>query len=158
VILAGGGCWSGLGRPQHFLYLLADPHQQGALRAGGQLIALPAAMMSFMQASPVFECAGSRPVRVVLRATGGTSDGEGAGFMASTKDWFETIAEAQRRAKRRLPRSVYLALVAGTDQGITLRTTSPPTVSSASVRTSPTCRGPASRPPRSWDRTSPSRC
>src|SRR5882757_3809753 len=42
------------------------------------------------------------------------------GFMASTKDWFETIAEAQRRAKRRLPRSVYLALVAGTEQGITL--------------------------------------
>ena len=40
--------------------------------------------------------------------------------MASTKDWFETIAEAQRRAKRRLPRSVYLALVAGTEQGITL--------------------------------------
>jgi pre-mycofactocin synthase len=40
--------------------------------------------------------------------------------MASTKDWFETIAEAQRRAKKRLPRSVYLALVAGTEQGLTL--------------------------------------
>jgi len=30
------------------------------------------------------------------------------------------VAEAQRRAKKRLPRSVYLALVAGSEQGITL--------------------------------------
>ena len=35
--------------------------------------------------------------------------------------WFETVAEAQRRAKRRLPRSVYAALVAGSEQGLTLR-------------------------------------
>jgi hypothetical protein len=27
--------------------------------------------------------------------------------------WFETVAEAQRRAKRRLPKGVYGALVAG---------------------------------------------
>ncbi|GAA2849876.1 mycofactocin biosynthesis FMN-dependent deaminase MftD [Pseudonocardia halophobica] len=40
--------------------------------------------------------------------------------MASTKNWFETIAEAQRRAKKRLPRSVYLALVAGTEKGVTV--------------------------------------
>jgi heme/flavin dehydrogenase (mycofactocin system) len=40
--------------------------------------------------------------------------------MASTREWFESIAEAQRRAKRRLPRSVYLALVAGAERGITL--------------------------------------
>ena len=40
--------------------------------------------------------------------------------MASSKEWFETIAEAQRRAKRRLPKSVYMALVAGSEQGITL--------------------------------------
>ena len=33
-------------------------------------------------------------------------------WMASTRDWFETVAEAQRRARRQLPRSVYLALVA----------------------------------------------
>jgi pre-mycofactocin synthase len=39
--------------------------------------------------------------------------------MASTKEWFETIAEAQRRARKRLPRSVYMALVAGSEQGIT---------------------------------------
>ncbi|RZT84440.1 L-lactate dehydrogenase (cytochrome) [Pseudonocardia sediminis] len=40
--------------------------------------------------------------------------------MASTKDWFETVAEAQRRAKKRLPKSVYYALVAGAEQGLTL--------------------------------------
>lgn len=39
--------------------------------------------------------------------------------MASTRDWFETVAEAQHRAKKRLPRSVYLALVAGTEKGLT---------------------------------------
>ena len=41
--------------------------------------------------------------------------------MASTREWFETVEEARRRARRRLPRSVYMALVAGTEQGITLR-------------------------------------
>ena len=40
--------------------------------------------------------------------------------MASTRDWFETVAEAQRRAKRRLPRSVYLAVVAGAEAGVTM--------------------------------------
>ena len=33
--------------------------------------------------------------------------------------WFETVAEAQRRAKRRLPTSVYRALVAGSEKGLT---------------------------------------
>jgi heme/flavin dehydrogenase (mycofactocin system) len=41
--------------------------------------------------------------------------------VASTREWFETVAEARRRARRRLPRSVYLALVAGSEKGITLR-------------------------------------
>jgi heme/flavin dehydrogenase (mycofactocin system) len=41
--------------------------------------------------------------------------------MASTRDWFETVAEAQRRARRRLPRPVYLALVAGSENGVTAR-------------------------------------
>jgi pre-mycofactocin synthase len=41
--------------------------------------------------------------------------------MASTRDWFETVAEAQRRARRRLPASVYLALVAGAEAGVTMR-------------------------------------
>jgi L-lactate dehydrogenase (cytochrome) len=40
--------------------------------------------------------------------------------MASTSEWFESVAEAQRRAKKRLPGSVYLALVAGSERGITL--------------------------------------
>ena len=40
--------------------------------------------------------------------------------MASTRDWFETVAEAQRRARRRLPRSVYLAVVAGAEAGVTM--------------------------------------
>lgn len=35
--------------------------------------------------------------------------------------WFETVAEAERRAKRLLPRSVYLAIVAGSESGRTLR-------------------------------------
>ena len=34
--------------------------------------------------------------------------------------WFETVAEAQRRAKKRLPKSVYAALVAGSERGITV--------------------------------------
>ncbi|NLE80924.1 MAG: mycofactocin biosynthesis FMN-dependent deaminase MftD [Rhodococcus sp.] len=33
--------------------------------------------------------------------------------------WFETVAEAQRRAKKRLPKSVYSALVAGSEAGLT---------------------------------------
>ena len=41
--------------------------------------------------------------------------------MASTREWFETVEEARRRAKRRLPRSVYLALAAGSEKGVTLR-------------------------------------
>jgi L-lactate dehydrogenase (cytochrome)/glycolate oxidase len=35
-------------------------------------------------------------------------------------EWFETVAEAQRRAKKRLPKSVYGALVAGSEKGITV--------------------------------------
>ena len=39
--------------------------------------------------------------------------------MASRRDWFETVAEARRRARRRLPPSVFLALEAGAEAGIT---------------------------------------
>jgi pre-mycofactocin synthase len=35
--------------------------------------------------------------------------------------WFETVAVAQRRAKRRLPASVYGALIAGAEAGVTIR-------------------------------------
>jgi pre-mycofactocin synthase len=34
--------------------------------------------------------------------------------------WFETVAEAQRRAKKQLPPSVYGALVAGSEKGVTV--------------------------------------
>ena len=34
--------------------------------------------------------------------------------------WFETVAEAQRRARRRLPGSVYSALLAGSEKGLTV--------------------------------------
>jgi heme/flavin dehydrogenase (mycofactocin system) len=37
-----------------------------------------------------------------------------------SRDWFETVAEAQRRARRRLPPSVYGAIVAGSERGHTL--------------------------------------
>jgi heme/flavin dehydrogenase (mycofactocin system) len=33
--------------------------------------------------------------------------------------WFETVAEAERRAKKRLPKGVYGALVAGSERGLT---------------------------------------
>jgi len=35
--------------------------------------------------------------------------------------WFESVAEAQRRARKRLPTSVYAALLAGSEKGVTLR-------------------------------------
>ena len=37
-----------------------------------------------------------------------------------SKAWFETVAEAQRRAKQRLPKSVYSALLAGSEKGVTI--------------------------------------
>ncbi len=37
-----------------------------------------------------------------------------------SKKWFETVAEAQRRAKKRLPKSVYSALIAGSERGLTI--------------------------------------
>jgi pre-mycofactocin synthase len=41
--------------------------------------------------------------------------------MASRRAWVESVAEAQRRAKKRLPKSAYMALVAGSELGVTLR-------------------------------------
>jgi L-lactate dehydrogenase (cytochrome)/glycolate oxidase len=35
--------------------------------------------------------------------------------------WFETVAVAQRRARRHLPKSVYGALIAGAEAGVTIR-------------------------------------
>jgi L-lactate dehydrogenase (cytochrome)/glycolate oxidase len=36
-------------------------------------------------------------------------------------EWFETVAVAQRRAQKRLPKSVYGALIAGSEKGLTSR-------------------------------------
>ena len=36
------------------------------------------------------------------------------------KQWFETVAVAQRRAQKRLPKSVYGALIAGSERGQTI--------------------------------------
>jgi heme/flavin dehydrogenase (mycofactocin system) len=38
-----------------------------------------------------------------------------------SNEWFETVAVAQRRAKKRLPKSVYWSVVAGSEQGTTLK-------------------------------------
>ena len=38
--------------------------------------------------------------------------------MASSRDWFESLAEARRRARRRLPRPVFLAIEAGAEAGV----------------------------------------
>jgi len=74
---------------------------------------------------------------------------------ASTREWFETVEEARRRARRHLPRSVYMALVAGTERGVTLRDN----VAAFSElrftrRTSATSPRPAAGHRRSSDRTS----
>jgi heme/flavin dehydrogenase (mycofactocin system) len=39
--------------------------------------------------------------------------------VASTRDWFESVAEARRRARRRLPRPVFAAIEAGAEAGVT---------------------------------------
>ena len=41
------------------------------------------------------------------------------GSIVSRSGWFETVAEAQRRAKKRLPSSVYSAVLAGSEKGVT---------------------------------------
>src|SRR6201998_4843271 len=42
------------------------------------------------------------------------------GLVVARDVWFETVAIAQQRAKRRLPKSVYAALVAATEKGLTV--------------------------------------
>jgi len=39
--------------------------------------------------------------------------------VASTRDWFESVAEARRRARRRLPAPVFQAIEAGAEAGVT---------------------------------------
>ena len=68
--------------------------------------------------------------------------------------WFETVAVAQRRAKRHLPASVYGALVAGAEAGLTIDDN---VKAFREIGFSPHvagCPRPARWPPRSWARTS----
>src|SRR5580700_12344749 len=51
--------------------------------------------------------------------TGTSGHGRHERFAMANK-WFETVAEAQRRAKKRLPKSVYGALIAGSERGLTV--------------------------------------
>jgi pre-mycofactocin synthase len=50
--------------------------------------------------------------------------------------WFESVAVAQRRAESRLPKSVYAALIGGSEKGLSSRTIWSPSTSWASRRTS----------------------
>lgn len=43
------------------------------------------------------------------------------GTTTSMSRWFETVEEARRRARRRLPKSVYSALLAGSEKGVSYR-------------------------------------
>src|SRR6185437_5536309 len=45
----------------------------------------------------------------------------GHGRLAMSNGWFETVAVAQRRARKQLPKSVYWSIVAGSKQGATLK-------------------------------------
>ncbi len=73
--------------------------------------------------------------------------------------WFETVAEAQRRAKRRLPPSVYCVAAGRVRRRASrLTTTWPPSVSSVSRPTSPGWPRSGTWPSRSWGSRWRSRC
>src|SRR5580704_17591822 len=57
---------------------------------------------------------------VTAHGTGGTRSRARRVPRHMANKWFETVAEAQRRAKKRLPKSVYGALIAGSERGLTL--------------------------------------
>src|SRR5664279_536504 len=61
---------------------------------------------------------GDRDERALGRCDAGFLFHKGRASMS--KAWFETVAEAQRRAKQRLPKSVYSALLAGSEKGVTI--------------------------------------
>ena len=62
--------------------------------------------------------------------------------------WFETVAEAQRRARKRLPRPVCGALAAGSEKGLTVIDNVGHLANSDSLRTWPGCRRSATWPQR----------
>jgi L-lactate dehydrogenase (cytochrome)/glycolate oxidase len=70
--------------------------------------------------------------------------------------WFETVAEAQRRAKKALPKSVYMALIAGSERGKTLHDNVEAFGELGFAPTSPGCTASATCRPPSW--VTSSRC
>jgi hypothetical protein len=106
--------------------LIADNGSVRALTRNPEKTARPCRARRYRSAgspSPtraVFDqpCADSTSTPNTNTASTNTAQG---GLMASTRQWFESLAEAQRRAKKHVPRSVYDALLAGAEQGITLR-------------------------------------
>ena len=60
-----------------------------------------------------------------------------------TNPWFESVAEAQRRARKVLPKSVYSALLAGSERGVTVDDN---VAAFAELGFAPLHRGPARRP------------
>ena len=72
--------------------------------------------------------------------------------------WFETVAEAQRRAKRRLPRGVYGALLAGAEKGLTVADNVAAFDEIGFAPTPPAWPTTGGWPPPCWARTSPCRC
>ena len=59
----------------------------------------------------------SRARRALVPVTGGQAALQ---RVAGLMPWFESVAEAERRAKRTLPPSVFKAIRAGTERGLTL--------------------------------------
>jgi len=72
--------------------------------------------------------------------------------------WFETVAEAQRRAERRLPKGVYGALVAGAERGLTARDNTAAFDELGFAPHTAASRTSVGWPPGSWARTSRCRC
>src|SRR5689334_316755 len=59
----------------------------------------------------------SRPVPRVPSQVSAPPDPRSEAEISMANPWFETVAVAQQRAKKRLPSSVYNALLAGSERG-----------------------------------------
>ncbi len=110
-------------------------HGEALLAQAGRAVRIPAPAADHSRRAPA-------PARVRRR-----SPRRPGGHPLMAGEWFESVAEAQRRAERRLPASVAKAIWAGAERGLTLRDNvagvrraraSPPT--SRACRRSATCR------------------
>ena len=114
---AGPGVRQGLRR--------AGP-EQGHPRGGAEAVAGPLAPRRRQgRAGPADPVASAGRTRPATRARSPASRSDHPNVSREERRmaqaWFETVAEAQRRAKKALPPSVYMALVAGSERGRTLR-------------------------------------